>query len=365
VKRIILVMLSALLVSAIIFGGCGEPAETTTPTEPTETTEPEAKSVTWRYTCFIPPADKVAQITIDWGNKIEEATDGRMKINFYWAESLVKMVGEFDAIASGTADAGAPSFSQHPERFPLDRFRNIPWIYSSIPQVAKVRLALLDKYEECRQELLPTRELWYNAVPGDCLIVTKDRQINTMDDLKGLKLQVFGAETVKAFQLLGAVPVSIGTADRYSALETGVIDGSIEEWNFTWIWKLNEVTKYRAYLSEWDRARGYDTVVNIDSYNRLPEDLRQIFDELTDRDEMSLYIAESMVDFNAASKQKVIEYDEKVGNPPFNTIPTDELERWKEVTEPVVGEFIQELNDKGLPGQQFVDDCMAFAEQYK
>jgi TRAP-type C4-dicarboxylate transport system substrate-binding protein len=361
VKRIILVTLTVLLVSVVIFGGCAKPAEEA----PTAPAEPEAKTIKWRLSCFIPPSEKVALITKDWIKEVEEATDGRLVITDYWAESLVKMVGEFDAVAAGTTDISMPSLSPHVQRCPLTQVGNLIFVFSNIPQVAETILALLDEYQEFRDELLPTRAIWWNCVPGDQLIVSRSRLVQTMEDLKSMKIQVMGEQPVKALKSLGAAPLFIGSGDRYHALETGVIEASMEEWNFTWIWKLHEVTKYRTYLPEWLRARHYPSLVNIESYNELPEDIRQIFDELTDRDAMSMHIAEAMVDFNLASKDKVLEYDKKVGNPPYYTLTDAELERWKEVTSPVNEEYIKSLEEKGLPGRSFAEDAIAFAKQYK
>jgi len=67
VKRIILVMLTVLLVSAIIFGGCAKPAEPTTPTTPTEPTKPPVKPIEWRFASFVPPSDVYSQEQEAWG----------------------------------------------------------------------------------------------------------------------------------------------------------------------------------------------------------------------------------------------------------------------------------------------------------
>jgi len=275
------------------------------------------------------------------------------------------MVGEFDAVAAGSAHMGMPSVTMHTERFPLARYGCLLFTYSSIPQVGQTTVALLDKYKQFRDEFLPCKVLWYNCVPGDCLLVSTKKPIQTMEDLQGMKVQSMAAEPIKALKLLGAAPVPIGTADRYSALEIGVIDASMEEWNFTWVWKLHEVTKYRTDTVEWFRARSYPSLVNPDAYNKLPEDVRRIFDEVTDLKAMTMQIAQAMVDFNAASKEKVLEYDKKVGNPPAYYLMEAEVARWKEVTKSVNEDYIKELEAKGLPGRAFVEDAIAFAKQYK
>ena len=363
-KRVILIAFSVLLVSAIIFGGCGGPAEET-PTTPTTPAEPEVTTIKWRFSCFIPPSDKVALITKDWIAEVEEATDGRLEIMDYWAESLVKYLGEYDAVAAGTTDISMPSCASiGPERFPLGRFGNLVFVYSDIPQVGHTVLALLDKYEEFEEEFLPTRPIWWNCVPGDCLLVSTKKPIETMEDIKGMKICSTSAEIIRGLELMEAVPVPIGTGDRYSALETGVIQGNMTDWNASVIWKIHEVTKYRTGNIAMN-MNTFPTVMNIESHNKLPEDIKGIFDEITDPMEITKRHNGGFDAFSSASIKQLKEYDETVGNPPWYFLPDDERERWVDTVWPVNEEWVSEMEELGLPGESVLADAIAFAEQYK
>jgi TRAP-type C4-dicarboxylate transport system substrate-binding protein len=237
VKRIILVMFTVLLVSAVIFSGCTTPAEPTEPTEPTEPVEPTepteptepVKPIEWRFASFIPPFDVHATTSIDWANELEEATDGRVKVNFYWSESLVKTTGLFDAVASGTADMAQPPPVYFPERFPLTQIMQLLMVFDSNRQMGQTLIALYNKYEEMREEYLPTRWLWFHGVGPVQLAST--RQVQTMEDLEGLKVRTSSRFLVEGFKLLGAVPVSLAVTEAYQALETGVIDANAGDWN--------------------------------------------------------------------------------------------------------------------------------------
>jgi len=367
-KRIILVTSTVLLVFAIIFGGCAKPAEEapTTPTVPTEPTAPTApvKRIEWRYESFVPPFDCFSVDAVDWADDLEEATGGRMRITFYFAESLVKMVGEFDAVASGTCDMGTPSCSMTPERLPLGTAApGILFAYTHQTQEGKTFVDLVNKYKEFRDELLPTRVAWWQAPPPDNLIISTKKQVKTMEDLKGMKIRMTAPELIKAYKLLGAVPTTIAVPELYHALETGVVDASSSEPNELYLWKNYETTKYRT-VTGGTRGRGFPTLVNIESYNKLPEDVRRIFDEQTDMLERTISINEGHERFIQESLQKVLEYDKKVGNPPWYVLPEAERERWKQVCQPVNEETIKWLEAKGLPGRAFVEDAIALAKQY-
>jgi len=358
VKKIIAVTFTVLLASAIIFGGCAGPAE-----DPTNPGEPNAKVITWRYTAWDPPFDTFSIDAEKWADELEEATDGRLKINFYWSESLVKMPGMFDAISSGTADVGNAVLSMFPEHFPMGRVCNLVFVYKDQPQTGQTWMALLNKYEEMRDELLPTRVIRFQAPPPEDLLLKK-KAVHTMEDLKGMKIATTSPEAIKALQILGAVPVPINMTERYHALETGVIDGTGDEWNSIFLWKLYEVGKHIT-VNVGMRGRGFPTLLNIQSYNKLPEDIQQIFDELTDPMEQTILFNNNHVEFIKESEQKVREHFELVGNPPPYVLPDAERERWKDLTWSVNEDYIAELEAKGLPGRAFVEDALAFAEQYK
>jgi TRAP-type C4-dicarboxylate transport system substrate-binding protein len=364
VKRIIAITVTVLLVSAVIFGGCAEPAEEapTTPTEPTEPTEP-AKPIEWRFASFIPPFDCYAVDAEDWAKDLEEATGGRLKVSFYWAESLVKMPGLHDAISAGTADIGMFSAAAFPARFPLAQIFNLAMIYKSASQAGPAAIALINKYKEFQDEFYPMKVVWYQG-PGPTHLLTKEVPVRTMEDLEGLKIRASGNTATNAYQLLGASPLYISSGEVYQALETGVIDGDATDWNAAFIWKRHEVTKYRIdgiFLN----MNTFPTVMNIESHNKLPEDIKGIFDELTDPMEITKHINEGWMRYNLESLEKLKEFDETVGNPPFYVLPEAERERWKEVVWPLNEEWVKEVEAKGLPGEAILADAIAFAEQYE
>jgi TRAP-type C4-dicarboxylate transport system substrate-binding protein len=367
VKRIFLVLLTVLLVGGILLGGCGEPA---TPTEPTgsttptttEPTEPTGEKVAWRFCSFIPPFDCYALDAIQWAKDLEEATGGRMTVTFYWSESLVKMAGLFDAVASGTAHIGMVSTSPYPERFRLNFIAYLPMIFNDPSQTGQSIIALHDKYECMREQWLPTKVVWYQN-PGPSNIVAKF-PVNTMEDLKNKKIGATPKMEVLAWDALGMTVVPVLVTELYHALETGVIEAASGDFNQAYLWKLFEVTEYRTGNTI-GTMRGFPTLMNIEAYESLPADIKQEFDILTDPMAYTKRNNEGWEAFNADSIEKIKEYDTEVGNPPFYYLSEDERERWKEVTWPLVEGWVEEMEENGLPGREILDDAIAYAAQYE
>jgi len=108
---------------------------------------------------------------------------------------------------------------------------------------------------------------------------SKKRAIRTVEDFRGLKIRVPGAQEVfhRTENALGANPQGIAQSETYSALRTGVVDGTTAPPSDLWDRRQYEVLQSITIDSH---ATGPDPLmVNLEWYQRLPADLRKIFDE--------------------------------------------------------------------------------------
>lgn len=109
---------------------------------------------------------------------------------------------------------------------------------------------------------------------------SKKRAIRRVEDFEGLKIRVPGSQEVfhRTENALGANPQGIAQAETYSALRTGVVDGTTAPPSDLWDRRQYEVMRWITIDTH---ATGPDPLmVNLAWYQRLPEDLRRIFDEV-------------------------------------------------------------------------------------
>jgi TRAP-type C4-dicarboxylate transport system substrate-binding protein len=114
---------------------------------------------------------------------------------------------------------------------------------------------------------------------------SKKRAIRTVEDFRGLKIRVPNAQEVfhRTENALGANPQGIAQAETYSALRTGVVDGTTAPPSDLWDRRQYEVLDWITIDTH---ATGPDPLmVNLAWYRRLPADLREIFDQVA-RDAM-------------------------------------------------------------------------------
>jgi len=109
---------------------------------------------------------------------------------------------------------------------------------------------------------------------------SKKRAIRTVADFDGLKIRVPNAQEVfhRMENALGANPQGIAQSETYSGLRTGVVDGTTAPPSDLWDRRQYEVLDWVTIDTH---ATGPDPLmINLEWYQRLPHDLRTIFDDV-------------------------------------------------------------------------------------
>jgi len=100
------------------------------------------------------------------------------------------------------------------------------------------------------------------------------KEINSVDDLKGLKFRIGGLGGM-ILAKLGVVPLQIPTADIYPSLERGAIDAA--EWIGPYDDEklgLHKVARYYYYPGWWEGSAQVTLLVNLQHWEALPESYR-------------------------------------------------------------------------------------------
>ena len=109
-------------------------------------------------------------------------------------------------------------------------------------------------------------------------ILTKDKVINSVEDLKGLKIRCQpNPVQLAAFKAYGTNPTPITWAELFTSLQQGVVAGTENPLANIYQARLYEVTKYCALTGH---LLEYNTLlINDKWYAALPEDVKKAFDE--------------------------------------------------------------------------------------
>jgi len=201
---------------------------------------------------------------------------GRLKIRVYGAGEIVPALEVFDAVSLGVVDAGHGAAYYWKGKVPASVF------FTAVPfgmtaQEMNGWLHYGGGIELWRETYAP-----YNLVPfaggstGVQMAGWYNREIESIDDLKGLNMRIPGLAG-EVFAAAGGTAVRIAGGELYTSMQTGVIDA------LEWVGPYNdlafgfqEVAKYYYYPGWHEPGAMLEFIVNQKSLSALPHDLQAI-----------------------------------------------------------------------------------------
>ncbi|MEW6262195.1 MAG: TRAP transporter substrate-binding protein [Thermodesulfobacteriota bacterium] len=215
---------------------------------------------------------KDAQI---WGKDIEEMSGGRMKIQLYCADELVPPFEIFNAVRTGTLDAGHTWAGYNIGKFPaLTMMAATPAFMDLLGYIAWMQAG-------------GGKELW-QEIYGDSVVVYpaavtfaetggwSNKKIESLNDFKGLKYRtvlIWG----QILSELGASVVTLPGGDIVPSLQRKTIDAA--EFSTPAIdlpLGFYEVAKYNYYPGLHQIACYEELLINPKKWEALPDDLKAI-----------------------------------------------------------------------------------------
>jgi len=207
---------------------------------------------------------------------VDEMSEGRLTVSVYGAGELVPALGVFDAVSSGSVEAG------HGAAYYWKGKNTATQFFTAIPFGMNAQEMNGWLYYGGGMELW--REIYepFNIVPfaagntGIQMAGWFNKQINTMDDIKGLKMRIPGLGG-EVWNRAGGSSINIPGGELYTALQTGVIDAT------EWVGPYNDlalgfyqVADYYYYPGWHETGSTLELIVNKDAFSALPKDLQTI-----------------------------------------------------------------------------------------
>jgi len=245
-----------------------------------DSSEPAARSTQkfdWKMVTTWPPHFPILGVGAEkFAEWVEEMSEGRLKIRVYGGGELIPPLEGFDAVSQGVAEmchgaayywAGKAPATQFFAGLPfgMNAQQQNAWLYSG------GGIALWEElYEPFNLVPMPAGNTgvqmggWFN------------REINSIDDFKGLKMRMPGLGGKVISKAGGSAVLSAG-GEIYTNLERGVIDAT--EWIGPFHDKLmgfHKAAKY-YYYPGWHEPGGLlELIINKSAFQSLPIDLQSI-----------------------------------------------------------------------------------------
>jgi len=347
-KNVLVALIFPLLLVALVLGGCGAQEETKS--------ETKAEIFEFSLAHFQPATHEVETILIqDWIKRIEEATDGRVKITSYPGGTLLQGPEVYEGVVSGVADIGHSCYAYTRGRFPVMEAMMVPGIEYNNAKVSD--WVAMDVIKELNPaELEDVKHLFtWSTGRGDIL---SKAPVRNLDDLSGVELGVTAGERADALKSLGGTGTVMPMPEHFEAISRGITKGVVAPMETLKSFRIGEVTNYVTETPFLYNQLLF-MVMNKDKWNSLPTDIQNTIDETNER-----FYKESVAGFYDELNETAIKWAQDEYSIEMITLSDQETQKWMDILNPLLDKRIAELNEKGLPGKEIMDTTLKLADKY-
>lgn len=217
----------------------------------------------------------MAQSYMKLAERVEEATDGRLKIEVYASsqlgddEDVIEQAIQGAAVTVNTDAARMGTYVKDMGILMMGYFADD---YDEILKVTESDV--FAGWEEELAEKHGIKVLAFNFYDGPRHFMT-NKEINSPEDLKGLRIRTIGADvTTESIEAMGATPIAMAWGEVYNGIQSKAIDGAEAQNTSTLPTRLYEVTKYQAKTGHFQLLQGI--ITGVKWFEELPEDLQEI-----------------------------------------------------------------------------------------
>ena len=316
----------------------------------------QVKPIELKVASFLPMTDH-QNVTLKRAfDKVEKLTKGKVRFTYYPAQTLVTAKAAFEGTVEGRCDifnGALPCYN--PGRFLLTSVIDLP---PNIPSAEVASVVYWDFFKNNKLLQNEWKEVKVLAghvqVPHD--LHTTAKPIRTMGDLKGLEIRTVGV-AVHMVKAWGGTPVFLPMSEAYTALQKGICDGMTTNWGQLKANKLADVLKYHTRVGVF--AASFFIIMNWDSYNSLPPDVKKVFDDL------STWLPREFGKSWDRDEAAAIDWTMAQGGHTMITLTPEERAKWvKKATAAAAAAWLAGAKARGLPGEKILDAKYKAIEKY-
>jgi TRAP-type C4-dicarboxylate transport system substrate-binding protein len=317
-----------------------------------------AQEVTLRLHQFLPATANVPALVLDvWADNVERDSGGRIEIERYPAMALGGTPPELmDQVIDGIVDLAWTVNGFTPGRFPRTEVFELPFF------VEDARAASFAYYTMYQEHMADTDfadvvvlGAWVHG-PG---VLHTNRPVESIADMRGLKLRTPSRMVGRLLGILGAEPIGLPVTAVPESLSRGVIDGAVIPWEVTTSLRVPELVNNHTEFE----GPGFYTVtftlsMNRERYESLPDDLREVIDNNSGL-EFSIFAGGTQADADVPARQLAVDRNNNI-----ITVSADAAAEWVATAQPVYEGWIADVASQGIDGQALIDQARALMAEY-
>ena len=267
---------------------------------------------------------------------INNMSNGRLEVTVYGAGELVSAFEVFDTVRSGAVAMGhSAAYYWQGKNRAFNFFGSVPFGMNIVEMIAWFNHGGgQELWDEGYGEfgLIPI------AVGGTGIQMGGwfNREINSVEDLKGIKIRIPGLAS-QIYERLGMVPVNLPGGELFTALQTGMLDAV--EWSTPYndlTFGFYKIADYYYYPGWQEPGVVIECLLNKDMFMELPDDLQAIVRNACEAESMRL-----LTEYLALNPDSLRILQDKHGVQ-LRRFPDKVIDKLREVADDVLAEVASE-----------------------
>lgn len=339
-KRVISLLL-VLTICISLLAGCGGNEKPKSPggesdggKDVVESKYPTKENpVTLKFGHVSPDSSDMHANAVQFKNKVEEKTDGAIKIEIYPNAQLGGEDTMLDSIFSDTMDMGMISSNVASTVIPQFNGICLPFFFDSFEQAASVIRD--ERYFEKTAEVVEAKGIHFVGIPLMAArgILNTKKLVTSPADLKGLKIRVnSGSIIADTFDAMGVTTTQLPFGEVYTAMQQNVIDGLDNGIFASNLMKFTEVGKY--YTNSMHYFQLSPLLVSDKTWNMISDDQKVALREACK--EVEAILVDEANNSDAAAYVKA-EEEYKVE---IHHLSSEEFQTFRDLVDPVYKKYI-------------------------
>ena len=294
-----------------------------------------------------------------WADRVKESSGGELVIELFPAGTLGRdPATHLDMVREGVSEVGYIVPGYTPGAFPAATVMELPGVLPS-STVGGIAGAKLVEEGLIGGDLAGEIKILGVFTGSPAWLHTTKVKVQSLEDVKGLKLRGAGPTLLATIEAIGATPVGgITVTNLAESLSRGLVDGTVNEWVAATIFGPVETAKYHLDINL--GSSPLMVIMNRSSYDKLPQNLKAAIDENSGEAFSKLW--GEQFDAHAESFLAKARQD---SDRTFTKLSDEEQARWQERLQTVIDRWIKETPNGKQVYDRYVEAVKEASESGK
>ena len=318
---------------------------------PVMAAETKMKPITLKAASAFPPPETslASKHLVVWEEMVTQKSQGAITFKNYWGASLGKPPEHLSLVQTGAVDLVISSGLYTPTKLPLEGLEYVFPFGTTDPYIiTRACRRIYEEYPQVKNDLAKYNCTRVFQTPGTNFVFLSKKPVTKLDDFKGLKCAVIGRYFGRWIGAIGAVAVAAPAHERYTMLQTGVVDASFNPVDLAYTFKDIEQGPYcldpQLLVTNW-----ISCWINLDTLKKFPPAVQKIILDAGKDTELK-----AAKEINPGWTKKIDKDWKNTKGFVYAQLTDTDRQKWAERCEDVPAEWAAEVTAMGYPGWEIV-----------